>query len=160
MCSYPSSELQWRPYTQQSRNHVIFNGYSTSAADRSRWPLTRQEKLWHDLAPALRREAVNRTAHGYPCPGRKFTSITSLRKTLRFVSPKSIHWTKRQYHYGRQVTRNCTGCMHVFVRKRNGWIALGSNLHAWHGNRVYNLAIIYYVPTIARLRFTGYWSYT
>lgn len=80
MCSYPSSELQWRPYTQQSRNHVIFNGYSTSAADRSRWPLTRQEKLWHDLAPALRREAVNRTAHGYPCPGRKFTSITSLRK--------------------------------------------------------------------------------
>ena len=142
MCSYPSSELQWRPYTQQSRNHVIFNGYSTSAADRSRWPLTRQEKLWHDLAPALRREAVNRTAHGYPCPGRKFTSITSLRKFD--VTDASICFSQVHPLNEASISLWASGdaklyrCMHVFVRKRNGWIAPGSNLHAWHGNRVYN----------------------
>ncbi|XP_061181723.1 uncharacterized protein LOC133190225 [Saccostrea echinata] len=54
---YPSSDIQitWRPYTKQSKNHLIYNGYKTSAANKSRWPLVQQENLWLNLAPAFKK---------------------------------------------------------------------------------------------------------
>ncbi|XP_062595710.1 uncharacterized protein LOC134257083 [Saccostrea cucullata] len=54
---YPSSDIQitWRPYTKQSKNHLIYNGYKTSAANKSKWPLVQQENIWLNLAPEFKK---------------------------------------------------------------------------------------------------------
>lgn len=63
--SYPSSDdgIRWRPYTLQTRSHLIYNGYKTSAGDRGRWPLVRQYRLWHDLAPAFKNRGPDNGLH-------------------------------------------------------------------------------------------------
>ncbi|XP_048727946.1 neuroligin-2-like isoform X2 [Ostrea edulis] len=63
---YPSldNQIKWHPYTVQSKNHLIFNGYKSTAANKSRWPLIRQENLWYRLVPAFKK---GRDIPSIPC---------------------------------------------------------------------------------------------